>query len=204
MWAAALCSHDVSGYFQLAVGGRGPRIDPTAWVAPGAYVIGDVSVGPRSSVWYGAVIRADQERIEVGCEVNIQDGCVLHADPGLPLLIGDGVTVGHGVTLHGCRIEDSVLIGMGAVVLNAAAVGAGSIVGAGAVVSEGTIVPPGSLVLGVPGRVVRPTGDAERESIGGNARSYVGLSAIHRGAWARPGNAGRASDFIRNDDSLDG
>ncbi|WP_246000294.1 gamma carbonic anhydrase family protein [Nocardioides pocheonensis] len=148
-------------------------------------MIGDVTIGPRSSVWYAAVIRADQEQITLGAEVNIQDGSVLHADAGLPLTIGDAVTIGHGVKLHGCQIEDSVLVGMGAIILNGARVGRGSIVGAGAVVSEGAVVPAGSLVLGLPGRVRRTTTATELESIRSNATHYVELTDLHRNAIHR-------------------
>jgi carbonic anhydrase/acetyltransferase-like protein (isoleucine patch superfamily) len=131
-----------------------PVIDPTAFVAPGAMVRGDVVIGRDSSVWFGAVVRADQEMIRIGEETNIQDNCVLHSDPGLALQIGNRVTVGHGAVVHGAVVEDDVLIGIHASVLNGAHIGAGSVIGAGAVVGEGADIPPDSLVFGVPGKVV--------------------------------------------------
>lgn len=162
------------------IGPRHPRVDPGAWVAPDAWVLGDVTVGPDSGLWYGVVARADTERIEVGARTNLQDGVVLHADPGFPLVIGSGVSVGHRAVLHGATIDDDVLVGMGAIVMNGARIGAGSIVGAGAVVSEGADVPPRSLVLGLPGRVRRETTDDELVAIHLNARRYVERIAEHR------------------------
>ena len=154
-----------------------PSVASDAWVAPGVVLVGDVTIGARSSVWYGVVVRADLERIVVGDHTNIQDGSVLHADPGLPLLVGDRVSVGHGAVLHGCVVDDDVLVGMRATVLNGAHVGAGSLVAAGTVVLEGTDIPPRSLVAGVPGRVRREITDDELEQILFNGRSYVELSA---------------------------
>ena len=132
-----------------------PNIHPAAWVAPGAFVRGDVTIGEQSNIWYNAVLRGDQEKITVGKATTIQDCCVLHGDAGCDVVVGDYVTVGHGAVLHGCTVEDNCLIGMNAVVLDHAVIGAGSIVGAGAVVASGTVVPPRSLVVGVPGKVVR-------------------------------------------------
>jgi carbonic anhydrase/acetyltransferase-like protein (isoleucine patch superfamily) len=140
---------------------------------------GPVTLGPEVSVWYGTVVRADLDRISVGARTNLQDGCVLHTDPGLHLEIGAGVTVGHRAVLHGCRIEDDVMIGMGAVVMNRAVIGAGSIVGAGALVPEGTVVPPRSLVLGTPGKVRRGTSDDEVALTRLNAEHYVSLAKQH-------------------------
>lgn len=131
------------------------RIDPTAFVAPTATLLGDVTVGPQSSVWFGAVVRADVAPITIGARTNIQDGAILHADEDEPCVIGDGVTVGHGAVIHSCTVEDDCLIGIRAVVLDRAVIGRGSIVGAGAVVTVDTVVPPGSLVLGIPARIVR-------------------------------------------------
>src|SRR5579871_4349284 len=118
-------------------------IDPTAFIAPGAIVLGDVHLGRDASVWYGTVARGDVERIAVGDESNIQDLCLLHADPGLPCVVGPRVTVGHRVILHGCTVEEDCLIGMGAILLNGVRVGRGSVIGAGAVLTEGTEIPPG-------------------------------------------------------------
>ncbi|MPQ98907.1 gamma carbonic anhydrase family protein [Modestobacter sp. I12A-02628] len=138
-------------------------------------------MGARSSIWYGAVARADLERIEIGADSNVQDGCTLHSDPGSPLIVGRGVTVGHRVVLHGARVDDDVLIGMGSVVMNGAHIGSGSIVAAGAVVTQGTQVPPRSLVAGVPAKVLRPTTDDDMLHIQGNAISYTDrlISARH-------------------------
>ena len=157
------------------VGYRGttPDIASDAWVAPGAAVIGAARLRAGSSVWYGAVIRADGDRIELGEDSNLQDGAVVHADPGFPVRIGSGVTIGHRVVLHGCTIEDGCLIGMGAVLLNGTHIGRGSLVAAGAVLLEGTVVPPGSLVAGVPGKVRRELTGEEADSIAANARGYV-------------------------------
>ena len=152
---------------------RTPNIHESAWIAPNATVIGDARMAQHSSLWFSAVIRADGEAITVGPGSNVQDGCVLHADRGIPLRLGAGVTVGHNAVLHGCAIDNDVLVGMGAIVLNGATIGSGSIIGAGAMIPEGTQVPPNSMVLGVPGKVRRQTTDAEREQIRANARFYV-------------------------------
>jgi carbonic anhydrase/acetyltransferase-like protein (isoleucine patch superfamily) len=158
------------------IGDANPSIAEDCWVAPGASILGAVTLGPSSSVWFAAVVRADQERIGVGAGSNIQDGCVLHADPGYPLTVGRGVTVGHAAVLHGCTIADGVLIGMGATVLNGAQIGSGSVVAAGAVVLGGTDIPEGSLVAGVPAKVRRSTSDDERRSVRASAETYVDLS----------------------------
>lgn len=160
--------------------GNAPHLDPGAFVHAAAEVIGRVSLGARSSVWPRAVIRGDTERIAVGEETNVQDGAVLHADPGFPCRLGDRVTVGHLACVHGCTVGDGALIGIGAVVLNGARIGAGSVVGAGAVVPEGVEVPPGSMVVGIPGRVVRETTEAEREGFRAGALRYVAMIEVHR------------------------
>ncbi|HSC59363.1 MAG TPA: gamma carbonic anhydrase family protein [Gemmatimonadales bacterium] len=141
------------------------KVHPTAWVAPGAIVLGNVTLGERASVWYGAILRGDNDRIVVGDETNLQDGTIVHVDEGVPCLIGRRVGVGHRALLHGCTVEDECLIGMASTILNRAVIGTGSVVAAGALVPEGMKVPPGSLVMGVPGRVVRPVDDALRERI---------------------------------------
>ena len=152
---------------------RSELIDSAAFIAPTATVLGDVAIGPHSSVWYGAVVRGDSERVRIGSETNIQDLCVLHADPGFPCLVGNRVTVGHAAIVHGAVLEDDVMIGMRAVVMNGARVGRGSLVGVGAVVTEATTIPPDSVVLGLPGKVVREVTPKDRERIAHAARHYV-------------------------------
>ena len=164
----------------LALGQDRPDVAGTAFVAPGALLIGRVRIGAEASVWHGAVLRADREAIVVGARSNVQDGCVLRADPGMPLSVGCDVTIGHNATLHGCTVEDLVLIGMGAIVLNGARVKRHSIIAAGTVLAEGQQVPEGVLAAGVPGKVRREVSDAERAAIGRNAATYVGLSRLHR------------------------
>jgi carbonic anhydrase/acetyltransferase-like protein (isoleucine patch superfamily) len=159
-----------------------PTVADDAWVAPGAVLAGAVTVGPQASVWYTAVIRADTETITIGAGTNIQDGTVIHADPGFPTRVGAGVVVGHRVVLHGCTIDDDVLIGMGSVVMNGARIGTGSLVAAGAVVLEGTEIPPGSLVAGVPAKVRRPLTEEERAHIGSGAQAYRELARTHAAA----------------------
>lgn len=153
--------------------GKRPRITGGAWVAPSADLIGDVEVGVAATILFGVVIRADNSPIRIGSGSNIQDGSVLHSDDDVPLTIGSHVTVGHKAILHGCTIEDEVLVGMGSTILNHAVIGTGSLVGANALVTEGKVFPPGSLILGSPAKVVRPLTDAERASIRNSAASYV-------------------------------
>jgi carbonic anhydrase/acetyltransferase-like protein (isoleucine patch superfamily) len=150
-----------------------PKIDEEAFVAPTAVVVGAVTLQARASVWYGVVVRADEEVIVIGPDTNVQDGCTLHCDPGYPLLVGRGVTIGHRVVLHGARVDDDVLVGMGSIVMNGAHIGSGSIVAAGAVVTPNTTVPPGSVVAGVPAQVVRQATDEDLEHIRHNAESYT-------------------------------
>lgn len=156
-----------------------PRIDPTAFIAPGAVVVGDVEILAESSVWFGAVIRGDTDAIRIGRRTNVQDLCVLHADAGFPCHLGDGVTVGHAAIVHGATVEDDALIGMKAVIMNGARIGAGSIVAVGALVTEGTIVPPGSVVMGVPGKVRRSVADRDRERSRHAAEHYVALAKLY-------------------------
>ncbi|RBY92818.1 gamma carbonic anhydrase family protein [Blastococcus sp. TF02A-30] len=150
-----------------------PKIDDDAFVAPTAVVVGAVTLGPRASIWYGAVARADTETIEIGADSNIQDGCTLHSDAGFPLVVGERVSVGHRVVLHGARIDDDVLVGMGSIVMNGAHIASGSIVAAGAVVTQGKEFPPGSVIAGVPAKVVREATEDDRLHIRGNALSYT-------------------------------
>lgn len=134
---------------------------------------GDISIGDNSSIWYNSVIRADSAPIEIGCESNIQDGCILHVDPDFPLKIRDRVTIGHGAILHGCQIDDEVLVGMGAIVMNGAKINRHCLLGAGTLIPEGKIIEEGSLVMGVPGKVIRKLTDEEIQSILDNADHYV-------------------------------
>ena len=150
-------------------------IHPTAYVHPAAVVTGDVTLGAHVSVWPTAVIRGDTDRIVIGAETNVQDGTIIHVDEGVPTTIGARVGIGHRAIIHGSTIADDVLIAMGAVLLNGVKVGTGSIVGAGAVCTEAMEIPPNSLVLGVPGRIVRQTTEAERERIRRTVVSYLEL-----------------------------
>lgn len=163
----------------IAFGGHSPRVDPQAWVAATATLIGRVSIGPRSSVFYSSVLRADTSSISIGSGTNLQDGVVVHADAEFPTAVGDNVTVGHRAVLHGCTLEDGCLIGMSATVLNGAVIGHGSLVAAGAVVLEGTVIPPNSLVAGVPGKVRREVTEAESERIRAGNAHYIELGAAH-------------------------
>ncbi len=152
---------------------RSPRVATSAFVAQSADVIGDVEIGENASVWYQCVLRGDINRIAIGANSNVQDGTVIHVADRAGTVVGEWVTVGHRALLHACTIEDEVLIGMGAIVMDGAVVGSRSIVGAGAVVTGGTIVPPGSLVLGAPAKVTRSLTEAEQESIRVWAVRYV-------------------------------
>lgn len=159
---------------------RPEQIDPSAYVAPNATVLGDVTIGAESSVWFGAVIRGDTESIRIGAQTNIQDLCVLHADEGFPCVLGDRVTVGHAAVVHGAQIADDVMIGMRAVVMNGAKIGAGSLVAVGAVVTEGVEVPPGSVVMGVPGKVRRTLSAEDQHRICHAAEHYVAAAKTYR------------------------
>lgn len=134
---------------------------------------GDITIGDNSSIWYNSVIRGDSAPIEIGSESNIQDGCILHVDPDFPLKVGDRVTVGHGAILHGCQIDDEVLVGMGAIVMNGARIKKHCLLGAGTLIPEGKVIEEGSLVMGVPGKVIRKLTDEEIQSILDNAEHYV-------------------------------
>ncbi|MGH3344374.1 MAG: gamma carbonic anhydrase family protein [Carbonactinosporaceae bacterium] len=162
------------------VGGHKPQLAPDAWVAPQAAVLGQVRLGPRVNIWYGSVLRGDGDGIDLGADCNVQDASVIHADPGYPAILGDRVSLGHRATVHGARIDDDVLIGMGAIVMNGARIGSWSIVAAGALVPEGMEVPPGSLVIGVPGTIKRAVTDDERAMITRIPRSYLRHTATHR------------------------
>ncbi len=148
-------------------------VDPTSYIAPGAIVLGDVTIGAESSIWFNAVVRGDTEAIRIGSQTNVQDLCVLHADAGFPCVLGDRVTVGHAAIVHGATVEDDCMIGMRAVVMNGAKIGKGSLIAVGAVVTEGVEIPPGSLVMGVPGKVCRELTAAYRERMAHAALHYV-------------------------------
>jgi carbonic anhydrase/acetyltransferase-like protein (isoleucine patch superfamily) len=165
----------------LPFGPASPDVDPSAWVAPTAVLVGRVRLGAGASAWYGAVLRGDGDDIGIGAGSNVQDGTVLHADPGFPVSVGNGVVIGHGAVVHGCTVEDGVLVGMGSTVLNGVRIGAGSLVAAGAVLLEGTQVPPGSMVAGVPARVRRPVTEDEAAGIRLVAEHYVELARQHAG-----------------------
>jgi len=161
--------------------GKSPKIAASAYVDRAAVVIGDVVIGEDSSIWPLSVVRGDVHYIRLGNRTNIQDGCVLHVmKDQYPLVLGDEVTVGHSVTLHGCTIESRVLIGMGCIVLNGAVIGTESIIAAGTLITERTVIPPRSLVMGSPGKVKRELTAADVESIGKYAERYAGYSVIYR------------------------
>ncbi|WP_299904120.1 gamma carbonic anhydrase family protein [uncultured Paracoccus sp.] len=152
--------------------GIAPELDGDAWVAPDAQLMGRVVLDAGASVWWGAVLRGDNEVIRVGTGSNVQDLCVFHTDPGYPLTIGANCTIGHRAILHGCTIGDGVLVGMGATILNGAKIGAGSLVGAGALIGEGKEIPPGSLVMGVPGKIVRQLDETAQQGLLESAARY--------------------------------
>ncbi|MEV4442047.1 gamma carbonic anhydrase family protein [Streptomyces sp. NPDC049577] len=177
------------GFLAVPVLGRSPAADPSAFVAPTAVLVGSVRLAARASVWYHAVLRADGDDIVLGEESNVQDGAVLHADPGFPVRVGARVSIGHNATLHGCRLADDVLVGMGAVVLNGASVGPYSIVAAGTVVPQGRHVPPHSLVAGPHASVVREVTEEDKALIAAHSRNYLGLLRLYRAAGG-PGDEG--------------
>ena len=157
-----------------------PKIHPSVFVAPGAHVIGDVTVGAGSSVWFTAVLRGDIQSIRVGRETNIQDGCLLHVDHDKPCILKDGIIMGHQATAHACTVEKGVLIGIGARILSGAKVGAYSLIGAGALVRENAVIPPYSLVLGLPGKVVRRLTAKEVASHVAHAKRYSALAKEYK------------------------
>ena len=173
-----------------------PQIHPDSYVHPGAFVIGDVTLGARTSVWPTAVLRGDTAPIVVGEDCSVQDGAVVHVDVGVPCTIGARVAIGHRAIIHGATVASDCLIGMGAILLNRVEVGSGSIIGAGAVCPESMVIPPNSLVLGVPARVVRQTTGAERERIAKTVKAYLVLQQEHRAgkhaSAANPASAPRS------------
>lgn len=155
-----------------ALGDISPKVDGTAWIAPGAHVMGNVVLEEKSSVWFGCTLRGDNEEIRVGAGSNVQENCVLHTDMGFPLQIGAGCTIGHKAMLHGCTIGENSLIGMGATVLNGAGIGKNCLIGAGALIPEGKSIPDGSLVMGMPGKVVRELTQEQIEGLKASAIGY--------------------------------
>ena len=153
--------------------GIAPKIDPDTWIAPGAHVIGQVSLGAGVGVWFGAVLRGDNEPVVLGPDTNFQECAVGHTDMGFPLTIGRGCTIGHKAIVHGCTIGDNTLVGMGAMVMNGAKVGNNCLIGAGAIVTEGKEIPDGSLVVGAPGKVRRPLTEDEIAGLTVSARTYT-------------------------------
>lgn len=169
----------VSSAFISSAFGQSPELSKAAFVAHNATVIGRVIVERGASIWYGAVVRGDVEEIQIGASSNIQDGAILHGDPGEPTLLENHVTVGHRAVIHGAQIEQGCLIGIGAIVLNGVQIGAGSIIGAGAVVTKN--VPPRSLVMGIPGKVLRELSDIEVADLITHAQNYEKLALVHAG-----------------------
>lgn len=168
-----------------AIEGKGPTLADDVWVAPSADVIGDARLGEGASVWFGAVIRADNTPILVGARTNIQEGAMLHSDPGAPLTIGEGCTIGHHAILHGCTIGDNVLVGMGATVLNNAVIGENCLIGANALVTEGKVFPAGSLIVGAPAKAMR---ELTPEAIAGlkmSAAAYATRQRVYAEGLAR-------------------
>ena len=164
----------------IALGDKTPQVADTAWIAPTAVLAGSVRLGEGASVWYGAVLRADNEPITIGARSNVQDNCVFHVDQGKPVLLGEGVSIGHSAVVHGATIEDHVLVGMHATVMNGAVIGTESLIAAGALVTEGMVVPPRSLVAGVPAKVRRELTEAEIAKLHQNAEIYEGHRELHR------------------------
>jgi carbonic anhydrase/acetyltransferase-like protein (isoleucine patch superfamily) len=167
------------------LGEREPSIHPDAWVAPSADLIGSIVLERDASVWFHVTMRGDNEPIRIGVGSNVQESCVLHTDPGHPLEVGEGVTVGHQAMLHGCTIGDGSLVGIQAIVLNDARIGAECLIGAGALVAEGKEIPPRSVVLGSPGRVVRTLTDEQVAALRDSAARYVARAKLFRASLQR-------------------
>jgi carbonic anhydrase/acetyltransferase-like protein (isoleucine patch superfamily) len=166
----------------LNLGEDRPEVADSAWVAPNATVVGRVRLAADVSIWYGAVLRGDENTIEIGAGSNVQDNCVFHTDPGVPLRIGESVNIGHGAIVHGATVEDGSLIGMGAILLNGSLIGEGSIIGAGTLIPQGARIPPHSLVIGSPGKVRRTTTEEERARVLDGCRQYVLRARRHLAA----------------------
>lgn len=169
----------MSDFYRGTLGDDSPEIHPEAWVAPGAVIVGRVRIGRSSNVWYGCVLRGDDDAIVVGEKCNIQDLCCLHPDPGVAAVLEDRVSLGHKAMVHGAHVEEGSLIGIGATVLKGARIGRGSLIAAGAVVTPGTNVPPRSLVAGVPGKVIREVSEADAATFADTPESYVEQAKLH-------------------------
>ena len=156
-----------------------PTLAADVYIAPGARIVGRVTVGTGSSIWFNAVVRGDLDQIVIGDQTNIQDNVTVHVDAGVAVSIGSRVTIGHNAILHGCTVEDEVLVGMGAIILNGAVVGSSSIIAAGSVVAPGTVIPPRSLVMGIPGKVVRELTDDQLPAVDGMYRRYADLRLVY-------------------------
>ncbi len=163
-----------------ALDGVEPKIHPTAWIAPGAVIVGNVVLGEGASVWFNAVIRGDNEQVTIGPRCNVQDGCVLHSDPGFPLTLEADVTLGHAAIVHGCKIGEGALVGMGATVLNGATVGQGALIGANALVPERKEIPAASMALGAPAKIVKELSEAQMAGLRATAMHYVQNSTRFR------------------------
>jgi carbonic anhydrase/acetyltransferase-like protein (isoleucine patch superfamily) len=164
----------------IALGDKVPQVADGAWIAPNATLAGSVVIGEGVSVWYGTVLRADNEPITIGARSNVQDNCVFHVDQGKPVVVGEGVSIGHSAVVHGATIEDHVLVGMHATVMNGAVIGTETLVAAGALITEGMVVPPRSLVAGVPAKVRRELTEAEIAKLHTNAEIYERHRELHR------------------------
>ena len=162
-----------------------PQIHPSVFIAPNVTVMGNVSVGADSSLFFGAVLRAEIESVVIGERTNIQDNCILHIDGGFPLTVGNDCTIGHGAILHGCTIGDNTLVGMGAIVLNGAVIGRDCIIGAGALIPQGVVIPDGSLVVGAPGKVRREVTEEEKASSLDTARRYMEEAEEYKAHFAK-------------------
>ncbi|OUC99420.1 gamma carbonic anhydrase family protein [Streptosporangium minutum] len=181
---------DTSPYIAALDGDATPQIHPEAYIAPGAVVVGRVRLGRAANVWYGSVLRGDDELIEVGEECNIQDLCCLHADPREPAVLEPRVSLGHKAMVHGAHVETGALVGIGAIVLGGARIGAGSLVAAGALVGPGKRIPAGVLVAGVPGKIIRELTDDDRDSFARTPDNYMAKAARHRAAVPVTGDTG--------------
>lgn len=169
-----------------------PSVAASAWIAPDAQLMGRIVVEDEASIWWGCALRGDNEEIRIGRGSNVQEHCIMHTDPGYPLVIGADCTIGHRAMLHGCTIGDGALIGMGAIVLNGARIGPGALIGAGALITEGKEIPAGALVMGAPGKVIRQLDDAARAGLLESARHYRENAARFRNGLRAVGDGGTA------------